>query len=85
MSKTKPDFVTIVGSGPGGLILARILQLKNIKVKLYERESSADARYQGGTLDIHTESGQYALQTAGLFNKFKELSRPEGQDTRIAE
>jgi 2-polyprenyl-6-methoxyphenol hydroxylase-like FAD-dependent oxidoreductase len=83
MSKAQPNTVTIVGAGPGGLTLARILQLKGLKVKIYERESSADARFQGGTLDLHAESGQYALQMAGLFDKFKEISRPEGQNMHI--
>ncbi|CAF0869289.1 unnamed protein product [Rotaria sordida] len=83
MSKNKLGRIVIVGAGPGGLTLARILQLHGVEVKVYERESSIDARPQGGTLDLHVESGQYALQIAGLFDKFQTLCRPEGQDTRI--
>ncbi|CAF1414889.1 unnamed protein product, partial [Didymodactylos carnosus] len=83
MSTNRLGRIVIVGGGPGGLTLARILQLKGVEVKLYERESSIDARTQGGTLDLHAESGQYALQTADLFDKFQALCRPEGQDTRI--
>jgi 2-polyprenyl-6-methoxyphenol hydroxylase-like FAD-dependent oxidoreductase len=75
--------VAIIGAGPGGLTLARILQLKGVEVEVYERENSIDARSQGGSLDLHTESGLYALQTAELFDKFKELCRPEGEDLRI--
>ena len=83
MSKNELGRIVIVGAGPGGLTLARILQLKGVEVKVYERENSIDARSQGGTLDLHVESGQYALRTAELFNKFQALCRPEGQDTRI--
>jgi 2-polyprenyl-6-methoxyphenol hydroxylase-like FAD-dependent oxidoreductase len=83
MSKNKYGSIAIIGAGPGGLTLARILQLKGVEVKVYERESSIDVRSQGGTLDLHVESGQYALQTAELFDKFQALCRPEGQDTRI--
>ncbi|UJR20129.1 hypothetical protein I4U23_023261 [Adineta vaga] len=83
MTKNKLDRVTIIGAGPGGLTLARILQLKGVEVKIYERETSVDVRSQGGTLDLHVESGQYALQQAELFDKFQALCRPEGEDTRI--
>lgn len=75
--------IAIIGAGPGGLTLARILQLKGVEVKVYEQESSIDIRSQGGTLDLHVESGQYALQTAELFDKFQALCRPEGQAIRI--
>jgi 2-polyprenyl-6-methoxyphenol hydroxylase-like FAD-dependent oxidoreductase len=83
MSKSDLGRVVIIGAGPGGLTVARILQLKGVEVKVYERESSIDARSQGGTLDLHGESGQYALQIADLFDKFQTLCRPEGEDMRI--
>lgn len=75
--------VTIIGGGPGGLTLARILQKRGYEVTVYERENSASSRGQGGTLDLHAESGQEALKEAGLIDKFWEHARPEGQDTRI--
>jgi 2-polyprenyl-6-methoxyphenol hydroxylase-like FAD-dependent oxidoreductase len=83
MSKNELGRIVIIGAGPGGLTLARILQLKGVEVKVYQQESSIDVRSQGGTLDLYVESGQYALQTADLFDKFQALCRPEGQDTRI--
>ncbi|CAF0883136.1 unnamed protein product [Adineta ricciae] len=83
MSKNKIQRVTIIGAGPGGLTLARILQLKGVEVKIYEREDSIDVRSQGGTLDLHVESGQYALRLAELYDKFQALCRPEGEDTII--
>jgi 2-polyprenyl-6-methoxyphenol hydroxylase-like FAD-dependent oxidoreductase len=83
MAKNELGHVVIVGAGPGNLILARILQLKGVEVKVYEREESINARSQGGTLDLHVESGQYALPMAHLFKKFEKLCRSEGQDTRV--
>ncbi|CAF1317269.1 unnamed protein product [Didymodactylos carnosus] len=80
MTTNQLERVAIIGAGPGGLTLARILQLKGVEVEFYERENSMNARSQAGSLDLHTESGQYALQTAELFDKFKELCRPEGED-----
>ena len=77
--------IAIIGAGPGGLTLARILQLKGVEVQVYERDVTIDARSQGGSLDLHTESGQYALQVAELFDKFQALCRQEGEDTRIVD
>ncbi len=77
--------IAIIGAGPGGLTLARILQLKNVEVKIYERENSIDDRSQGGTLDLHVQSGQHALQLAQLFDKFEAVCRPEGQDARFVD
>ncbi|KAL9642344.1 hypothetical protein ABK040_007342 [Willaertia magna] len=75
--------VTIIGAGPGGLALARILQIRGIKVAVYEREESIEQRDQGGTLDLHFDKGQVALKAANLFEEFKKISRPEGQETKI--
>jgi 2-polyprenyl-6-methoxyphenol hydroxylase-like FAD-dependent oxidoreductase len=83
MSKIELGRIAIIGAGPGGLTLARILQLKDVEVKIYERESSIDVRSQGGTLDLHVKSGQHALQVAQLFDKFQAVCRPEGQDSRF--
>ncbi|PBQ34214.1 2-polyprenyl-6-methoxyphenol hydroxylase [Sphingobacteriaceae bacterium] len=64
--------IAIVGGGPGGLTLARLLQLKNISVKVYERDLNKDSRVQGSPLDLHEESGLAALQKADLMKAFKE-------------
>lgn len=58
--------VAIVGGGPGGLTLARLLQLKGAGIKLYERDLNKDARVQGSPLDMHEGSGLAAIQKAGL-------------------
>jgi 2-polyprenyl-6-methoxyphenol hydroxylase-like FAD-dependent oxidoreductase len=77
--------VAIVGAGLGGLTLARVLQVHGIAAVVFEREASPDARTQGGTLDIHPESGQLALREAGLDAEFHALVRPGGEDLRIVD
>jgi 2-polyprenyl-6-methoxyphenol hydroxylase-like FAD-dependent oxidoreductase len=75
--------IAIVGAGLGGLALARVLHVNGIDAVVYERESSRNARGQGGMLDIH--SGQRALREAGLIDQFHAIARPEGQDMRLLE
>ncbi|MGC0416935.1 FAD-dependent oxidoreductase [Embleya sp. AB8] len=73
--------IAIVGAGLGGLALARVLHVNGIDAVVYERESSREARGQGGMLDIH--SGQRALREAGLIDQFHTIARGEGQDMRL--
>lgn len=75
--------INIVGAGLGGLALARVLHVNGIESVVYERESSRQARGQGGMLDIH--SGQRALREAGLIEEFYAIARGEGQDMRLLE
>ncbi|RZK57398.1 MAG: FAD-dependent monooxygenase, partial [Pedobacter sp.] len=51
--------------------LAKLLQLKGVDVKVYERDLNKDGRIQGSTLDLHAESGLAAIRKANLFNEFK--------------
>jgi 2-polyprenyl-6-methoxyphenol hydroxylase-like FAD-dependent oxidoreductase len=75
--------IAIIGAGPGGLTLAKLLQLRGIKPRVFEQEASATVRSQGGCLDLHPESGQLALKTAGLEDKFKEKARYDGEDFKL--
>lgn len=75
--------VAIIGGGPGGLTLARLLQLQGVQVTVYERDAHSQARSQGATLDLHQESGLKALQKAQLINEFKRHYRPGADRVRI--
>jgi 2-polyprenyl-6-methoxyphenol hydroxylase-like FAD-dependent oxidoreductase len=77
--------VAIVGGGPGGLTLARLLQLNGAAVKVYERDQNRTVRVQGGTLDLHDESGLAALRAAGLLAEFKAHYRPGADKLRLTD
>lgn len=64
--------IIIVGGGPGGLTLARLLQLKDADVKVFERDLNKNARVQGSPLDLHDDSGLAAIRKAGLLEEFKQ-------------
>ena len=75
--------IAIVGGGPGGLTLARLLQLRGATVNVYEREINSEARDQGATLDLHEESGLRAIREAGLMDAFLANYRPGAEKVRI--
>ncbi|WUJ75205.1 FAD-dependent monooxygenase [Kribbella soli] len=75
--------IAIIGAGPGGLTLARILHVHGIDSVVFERDAFGDARSQGSMLDLHTDTGQAALRAAGLEREFLAAARGEGQDLRM--
>ncbi len=83
MNLIKNKRIAIVGGGPGGLTLARLLQLKGATVNVYERDFNREVRVQGATLDLHEESGLKALASAGLMDAFRENFRPGAGKLRI--
>jgi len=67
--------IAIVGGGPCGLTLARLLECKGIDYVVYERDESESSAHTGGSLDLHVETGQRAIREAGLFEEFKKYAR----------
>lgn len=75
--------IAIIGGGPGGLTLARLLQLKDANVKVYERDFSQAARVQGAIVDLHFDSGLKAIEAAGLLEQFKASYMPGADKYRL--
>lgn len=75
--------LAIIGSGLGGLTLAAILHAHSIHFTVFESDASAQSRNQGGTLDLHPQSGQAALKKSGLWKAFTERSRPESDVMKV--
>ncbi|MBS1690134.1 MAG: FAD-dependent monooxygenase [Bacteroidetes bacterium] len=77
--------IAIVGAGPAGLALARLLQMKGAEVKVYERDANRDVRVQGATLDLHEGTGLEALKRAGLLDEFYKHHRPVASKMRLVD
>jgi 2-polyprenyl-6-methoxyphenol hydroxylase-like FAD-dependent oxidoreductase len=71
--------VAIIGAGPVGLTLARLLQQQGGSVTVYERDANAQARIWGGTLDLEEATGQLALHQAGLLAHYFAAAKPMGR------
>lgn len=77
--------IAIIGGGPGGLTLAKLLQLKGAQVKVYERDLDKNARVQGSPLDLHEQSGLAALEKAGLMEQFRKNFMAGADKTTITD
>ncbi|KAJ4345344.1 uncharacterized protein N0V89_011474 [Didymosphaeria variabile] len=75
--------IAIIGAGPTSLTLAAILHRNNIPYTIYE--AAPVLRHQGGTLDLHPQSGQQALREAGLWDQFVKYARPESDCMKLVD
>ncbi|KZZ88843.1 Aromatic-ring hydroxylase-like protein [Ascosphaera apis ARSEF 7405] len=84
---SSPFKIAIVGSGPVGALLARLL-VKDGKadreVAVFEADASANARTQGGSLDLSKEYGLYAIEKADLSDQFYKYARVGGDSGLFA-
>ena len=80
-----PPRVAIIGAGPAGSTLARLLVAASIPVTIFEGESSMSVREQGGTLDLHTDTGLKALREAGLQEEYAKYARYDGEALNLAD
>ena len=83
-----PPKIAIIGGGPAGLTLARLLYVSGVKIDLtlYELDASATSRPdQGGTLDLHTDTGLAALRKCGLWDTFCKYARYDGEELIMAD
>ncbi|HVW94436.1 MAG TPA: NAD(P)/FAD-dependent oxidoreductase [Mucilaginibacter sp.] len=81
----KDKEIAIIGGGPAGLTLARLLQMQGAAVAVYERDLHKNARPKGATLDLHEESGLLALEAAGLMDAFRANYRPGADKVRVVD
>ena len=80
--------IAIIGAGPAGLTLARLLHVSNAKIypSVYELDASPTSRPdQGGTLDLHDDTGLAALRKCGLWDAFQKHARYEGEEKIMAD
>lgn len=71
--------IAIIGAGPAGCTLGTLLLRASIPVTIFEGESSIGIRAQGGSLDLHTDTGLKALTEAGLLEEYAKYARYDGE------
>ncbi|KAH7406865.1 hypothetical protein DE146DRAFT_407274 [Phaeosphaeria sp. MPI-PUGE-AT-0046c] len=77
--------IAIIGAGPGGCMLARLLHNHDIPCAVFEGETSIDYRAQGGTLDLRAKTGLAAVKEAGLWEEFQKYARYDGESLLITD
>lgn len=82
--------IAIVGAGPAGLTLCRLLQRSSIasslNIVIFEKDASPTSRHSiGGTLDLHPPTGLAAMREMGLWDEFMKYGRFEGEEMRMCD
>ena len=80
-----PPKVAIIGAGPAFCTLARLLTRASIPVTVFEGESTMSVRAQGGTLDLHTNTGLKAIREADLYEEYSRYARYDGEAMNVAD
>ncbi|WP_239092251.1 NAD(P)/FAD-dependent oxidoreductase [Streptomyces sp. SID14478] len=83
MNATPHHPIAVVGAGLGGLMLARVLHVNGVACTVLDLDTSAGARAQGGMLDLHEETAQAALRAAGLYEEFRAIVLPGGEESKV--
>ncbi len=73
--------IAIIGAGPAGLFLARMLEIKKFDYIVYEKGGPENDPMLHGVSDIHPDTAQAALKGAGLWDAFQKRARMEPQLT----
>lgn len=80
------DFkIAIIGAGPAGCTLGRLLYLSNVSFVIFEGEASRNVRSQGGTLDLRPHKGLAAIKEADLEEEFLKYARFDGEALAITD
>ncbi|KAI1781216.1 FAD/NAD(P)-binding domain-containing protein [Hypoxylon cercidicola] len=80
-----PPRIAIIGAGPAGCMLGRILSLSNVPFIIYESDASPNYRSQGGSLDLHNGTGLTAMKEAELWEEFQKHARFDGDYLMMAD
>lgn len=69
--------IAIIGAGPAGLTLAKLLQQQGAQVAVYEREPAQVWEARGGSLELQQAAGFQAMEATGLIGQLNLVHRPE--------
>jgi 2-polyprenyl-6-methoxyphenol hydroxylase-like FAD-dependent oxidoreductase len=75
--------IVVLGAGPAGLALTRLLHQRGITPLVLDRDRGPEAPTQSGSLDLTEEGGLRVISALGLDEEFSRLARPEGQTFQI--
>ncbi|KJZ79516.1 hypothetical protein HIM_00985 [Hirsutella minnesotensis 3608] len=80
--------IAIVGAGPAGLTLARLLHRRGIPYNIFDlrqRPSAEELAKPSGSLDLHEGSGLDAIRELGLYDEFKTMTDDCSEAQKVAD
>ncbi|KAJ7640730.1 salicylate hydroxylase [Mycena polygramma] len=78
--------IAIVGGGPGGLALGRLLHQKGIRTTIYDlraKPTPEEVAKVSGMLDLHEESGLTAMRECALWDGFQAALGDCSEECRV--